>query len=114
MSTVTGYDYDYVFDLASRLSPEEQMRLRRELPSPPLPQLKERDKSFLPEPDETPYSADEFYEFLLRGPVIDEQHIRLMVDAGEEVNGLPLATLNHKHFDQIDGLILLYPEPNEP
>jgi hypothetical protein len=33
MSVATGFNYNYVFDLAVQLSPEEQKRLVRELPN---------------------------------------------------------------------------------
>jgi hypothetical protein len=86
MSTITGFNYDYVFNLAARLSPEEQARLLRELPNGTSSKPVEKYGGFLSEPEETPYSPDEFYEFLLRGPVIDEEHIEFMLDAREEVN----------------------------
>ena len=35
----------------------------------------------------------------------------LFIAATAIVNGLPLATLNRKHFDNIDGLRLLLPQP---
>jgi len=76
VSTIIGLSYDYVFDLAVQLPPEEQRRLIRELPS---------DFSSK-EQDAVPYSPEEFYQFLLRGPVIDEEQIQLMLDAREEVN----------------------------
>lgn len=82
MSTTIRYGYDYVFGLALHLSPEEQERLLRELPST----SKDKRESFLAASDATPYSSEEFCEFLLRGPVIDEEHIQLMLDAREEVN----------------------------
>ena len=73
MSTAIRYDYgyDYVFELASKLSPEEQGRLVWELPNSAA---------------QKPYCAEEFCEFLLRGPVIDETQIQLMIEAKEEVN----------------------------
>ena len=85
MSATVDFGYNYVFDLALRLSAEEQAQLLRELSGKSLSSQEKRE-SFLPESDATPYSPDEFYEFLLRGPVIDEEHIRLMQDAREEVN----------------------------
>ena len=86
MSVATGFSYDYVYNLASMLSPEEQTRLVRELPKSTSAKPEGKSESFLPEPDDTPYSAEEFYEFLLQGPVIDEEHIELMLAAREEVN----------------------------
>ena len=86
MSVTTGFSYDYVFNLASMLSPEEQTRLVRELPSGISAKPVNKSESFLPEPDDTPYSPEEFCEFLLRGPVIDEEHIELMLAAREVVN----------------------------
>ena len=86
MSALTVFNYDYVFNLAVRLSPEEQARLLRELPNGTPSKPVEKYGGFLPKPDVTPYSPDEFYEFLLRGPVIDEEHIGFMLDAREEFN----------------------------
>ena len=86
MSTTIEYGYNYIFDLASRLSPEEQKQLLRELSDNSSSTSKERRESLLSEPDAAPYSPDEFYEFLLHGPVIDDEHIRLMLEAKEEVN----------------------------
>ena len=87
MSTVTtGFGYDYVFRLASQLPPEEKVRLSREITEKTTTEFREKCESFLPEPDELPYSPEEFYEFLLRGPVIDEEQIQLMLDARKEVN----------------------------
>ena len=91
MSAATSFNYDYVFNLASLLSTEEQTRLIRELPNgtsvkgisaKPV----EKSESFLPEPDRPPYAPGEFLEVLLNGPVIDEEHIELMLAAREEVN----------------------------
>ena len=81
MSTAVRFDYDYVFDLATRLSPEEQGRLLRELPKPEGIRV-----NLIPEPETDSYSSEEFCEFLLRGPVIDESRIQLMLEAKEEVN----------------------------
>jgi len=86
MSAATGFSYDDVFNLASLLSPEEQTRLVRELPKGISAQPEWKRESFLTEPDDTPYSAEEFCEFLLRGPVIPEEQIELMLAAREEVN----------------------------
>ena len=86
MSTAIQYGYDYVFDLASRLSPKEQRRLLRELPNGFSSIPKAEHESFLPESDDSPYSPEAFYEFLLQGPVIDEEQVRRMSDAREEVN----------------------------
>jgi len=86
MSAAIGFNYDQVFNLASLLSPEEQTRLLRELPNSISAKPKEQSESFLPEPDATPYSSEEFLEFLLNGPVIDEEHIGLMLAAKEEIN----------------------------
>ena len=82
----TTIEYGYVFDLATRLSTEEQIRLLREL-SGNIPSIPYKmQESFLPESDNIPYSPEAFYEFLLRGPVIEEKQIRQMSDAREEVN----------------------------
>ena len=70
MSTTTELDYDYVFELATKLSKEEQGRLVRELPRASLP----------------PYCPEKYLEFLLHGPVIPEENIQLMLEAREEVN----------------------------
>jgi len=88
MSVATGFNYKYVFDLAVQLSPEEQKRLVRELPNSTAPKPKEQFESFLPDPDEEeePYDNEEFYQFLLNGPVLSEEHIQRMLDAREEVN----------------------------
>ena len=75
MPITTNYGYDYVFELASRLSPVEKRRLVRNITG--------RDTS---EPGLAPYSPEKFYEFLLSGPVIEEEQIQLMQDAREEVN----------------------------
>jgi len=91
MSVATGFSYDYVFNLASLLSPAEQTRLIRELPNgtsvkgiSAKPEVK--GESFLPEPDRPPYAPGEFLEVLLNGPVIPEEQIELMLAAREEVN----------------------------
>jgi len=86
MSVATGFNYDYVFNLASLLSTEERTRLVRELPNGISAKPETKYESFLPESDAAPYSAEEFYEFLLRGPVIPEEQIELMQAAREEVN----------------------------
>jgi hypothetical protein len=91
MSVVARTSYDYVFNLASLLSPEEQTRLVRELPKSvsevsAKPKINYEHESFLPDQDTPPYAPGEFYEFLLQGPVIDEEHIELMLAAREEVN----------------------------
>ena len=86
MSTATGFSYDYVFNLASLLSAEEQTRLVRELPNGTSTKPEWKRESFLPEPDDAPYSPEEFLEFLLNGPVIDEEHIEHMLAAREVVN----------------------------
>ena len=70
MSATTTLDYDYVFELATKLSKEEQDRLLRELPRASLP----------------PYSREKFLEFLRNGPVIPEENIQLMLEAREEIN----------------------------
>ena len=105
-SATTGFSYDYVFDLALRLSPEEQGRLLRELPNGTMSrdtmskdivskdivlgssaaEADEKRECFLSETDAVPYSHEEFYDFLLSGPVIDEEHIQLMLEAKGEVN----------------------------
>ena len=71
MSTMAATKYDYVFELASRLSLEEQNRLVRELPDNVAQET---------------YCPEKYLEFLLHGPVIDEEHIQLMLEAKEEVN----------------------------
>jgi len=86
MSAAAGFSYDYVFNLVSRLTPEEQERLIRELPGVPSLKSKEKHESLLSEPDGTPYSPEKFYQFLLSGPVIDEEHVQMMLDAREEIN----------------------------
>jgi len=70
--------------LASLLSPAEQTRLIRELPNGISAKPVEKSESFLPEPDAAPCSPEEFYEFLLRGLVIDEEHIELMLVANSD------------------------------
>ena len=70
MSATTELDYDYVFELATKLPKEEQDRLMRELPNASLP----------------PYCHEKYLEFILRGPVIPEENIQLMLEAREEVN----------------------------
>jgi hypothetical protein len=74
--------------LATLLSPEEQKRLLRELPSSKTakPEIKYEYESFLPDPDTPLYSPEEFLEILLRAPVIPEEQIELMLAAREEVN----------------------------
>ena len=74
MSVVADFSYDYVFSMVSRLTPEEQERLVREMPSVSVSK------------PETSYSSEEFYRFLLSGPVIDEEHVQMMRDAREEIN----------------------------
>ena len=58
----------------------------QELPNGVSAKPEWKRESFLPGPDESPYSPEEFYEFLLRGPVIPEEQIELMLAAREEVN----------------------------
>jgi hypothetical protein len=95
MSVATRFSYDYVFDLASQLSPAEQTRLVQELPKPKSvsevsakPKIKYECEfeSFLPDPDRPPFTTEEYLEVLRNGPVIDEEHIELMLAAREEVN----------------------------
>ena len=86
MSLTTNYGYDYVFELASRLSPVERERLARSITGNITPESSEKHESFLPESDDVPYSPEMYSEFLLRGPVIDEKQIQLMLGAREEVN----------------------------
>ena len=50
MSALTVFNYDYVFNLAVRLSPEEQARLLRELPNGTPSKPVEKYGGFLPEP----------------------------------------------------------------
>jgi len=88
MTATTGFNYNYVFDLAVQLSPEEQKRLVQELPNGTAPKPKEKFESFLPDPDEEeePYDHEEFCQFILNGPVLSEEQIQRMLDAREEVN----------------------------
>jgi hypothetical protein len=88
MTATTGSNYNYVFDLAVQLSPEEQKRLVQELPNGTAPKPKEKFESFLPDPDEEeePYDHEEFCQFILNGPVLSEEQIQRMLDAREEVN----------------------------
>ena len=87
MTATIDFGYDYVFGLASQLLPEEQEQLLRELPKNAPLKLEWQRESFLPDEDDgKPYCLEEFYEFLLRGPVIDEEQIQLMLEAREVVN----------------------------
>ena len=88
MSATTGFNYNYVFDLAMQLLPAEQKRLVRELPNGTVPKQKDKFESFLPDPDEEeePYDPEEFLEFLLNVPVLSEEQIQRMLDAREDVN----------------------------
>ena len=88
MSATTAFNYNYVFDLAVQLSPEEQKRLVRELPNGTETKPVRNFGSFLPEPgeEEEPYDHEEFCQFILNGPVLSEEQIQRMLDAREEVN----------------------------
>jgi len=73
---VRGY-----LEIALQLSPEEQEQLLQELSNGALLKSGTKRESFFSEAEDAPYSPEEFYEFLLRGPVIDETQIQLMLDA---------------------------------
>ena len=139
MSTTTEFNYNYVFDLAVQLSPEEQKRLVRELPNGTAPKSSEKFESFLPDPneEEEPYdhadaSQREFWKDFLRRAVrlpFDERTAEIAADIFQKLrqknirlesydvfiaataiaNDLSIATLNRKYFEHIDGLKLIAP-----
>jgi len=116
MSTMLEYGYDYVFDLASRLSPKEQKRLLRELPNGFSPPSKEPQESVSVEPiisreeieefkrigerrqrrrspEELEESRRRLLEVLLNCPVMTDEELQGYEDARKEINECRLAYL---------------------
>jgi hypothetical protein len=70
MTTIlSSPEYNKVFELASQLSPEEQKLLVQKL---------NQTKNIM--------SKQEYYDFLMQGPIISEDEIRLMLNAKKEVD----------------------------
>lgn len=67
MTTLNSLDYNKVFELARKLSPAEQNLLIQE-----LSQNKNKNKM----------SKQEYYDFLMQGPIISEEEIQLMLKSG--------------------------------
>ena len=116
MSTAIQYGYDYVFDLASRLSPKEQRRLLRELPNGSSFQSKEPQESVPAEPIISREEIEEFkrigerrqrkrspeeieanrqrlLNILLNCPVLTDEELQGIEDARKEINECRLAYL---------------------
>lgn len=79
MSTTNDFGYDYVFELAKQLTPEEKAKLAQSLQADAVSSKRE------PEPKRK-MSPEEYYELLMNGPVLSEEEIQLMLDAKETVN----------------------------
>ncbi len=114
MSTTSGFGYDYVFELASQLSPEEQERLAREIsgsrkinlveytvPGEPIISLAEIEK-IKRRVDERPpqrspeaieQNRRELLEILLNAPVMSDEELQGIETARKELNECRLASL---------------------
>ena len=86
MSLTTNCGYDYVFELASRLSLAERERLARSITGHNILDPGKKPESFQPESNHDPHSPEDLCEFVLRGPVIEDDQIQFLRDADEEVN----------------------------
>ncbi len=73
-----NFGYDQIFELARQLSPKEKAKLVRNLRS---------EDAELSEPAPKPkMSREEYYEFLMNGPVLSEEEIQWMEDAKKMVD----------------------------
>ena len=77
MSVATGFNYNYVFDLAVQLSHEEQKRLVRELPSGTAPKKTEKQ-------DESEVLTDEYVK--KHGIPIGDRLVMITVPGGPIVS----------------------------
>ena len=115
MSTAIGINYDYVFELASRLSMEEQERLVQEIrvpkkkirmveytvPGTPIvsqeeiEEIKRRSNDCVPmnTPEEIKKNNQELLEILLNCPVMTDEELKGFEEAREEINECRLAYL---------------------
>jgi hypothetical protein len=101
----TTLEYHHVFDLAQQLSTDERIRLIQELQSVGAAgDAPQQNESFLPDSNTPKLSPQEYYEFILQGPVLDEEDIQKMLDAKKEVDQCRPNPINKKHFENIDGL----------
>jgi hypothetical protein len=108
MSTATGFSYDYVFRLASRLTPEEQERLVREMNVPgktikeSVPSMVSREeieefkrvgaeRQRRRTPEELEENRQKLLEIILNCPVMSDEDLRGMIDARKEINECRLA-----------------------
>lgn len=111
MLTASGFGYDYVFELASQLSLEEQERLAREIgecrkinlveytvPGEPIISLAEVER-IKRQVDERPTKRNleeieknrrELLEILLNAPVMSDEELQGIENVRKELNGLKL------------------------
>ena len=115
MSTATRFSYDYVFELVSQLSTEEQERLAQEVrvsnkktkmveytvPGTPIISQKDieeinrmvNDRMRMNTPDEIEKNRQELLEILLNCPVMTDEELKGFEEARKEINECRLAYL---------------------
>ncbi|MDR0328706.1 MAG: hypothetical protein LBI05_10465 [Planctomycetaceae bacterium] len=108
MSTATGFSYDYVSQLVSRLTPEEQERLIREMDmscktkqeSVPSMVSHEEIEEFKRmgtqrqrrrTPEELEENRQKLLKIILTCPVMSDEDLQGMIDARKEINECRLA-----------------------
>jgi soluble P-type ATPase len=115
MSTATRFSYDYVFEIASQLSTEEQERLIQEMRAPSkkiemveytvpgTPIISQEDieeiqhrvnsRVSMDTPDEIEKNRQELLEILLNCPVMTDEELKGFEEARKEINECRLAYL---------------------
>jgi hypothetical protein len=108
MSTATGFSYDYVFRMVSRLTPDEQERLIREI-DVPCKKKTESVSSMVSRkeieefkrmgaqrqrrrtPAELEENRQKLLEIILNCPIMSDEDLQGMIDTRKEINECRLA-----------------------